>query len=197
MVDESSRFSRRRMLKAGLFGAAAVAVGSALLATQSTRTHTPHGQLRVLSAQEYAVLSAVAARILPGSERAPSGEALRVSDTIDALFADKEPDVQKGLKLSLVLLENALSGALFGERITPFTKLSPQGQDDTLRAFRASRLAVRRSIFVGLNALVSAVYFGDPRSFSAIDYPGPPDPEALRLANAENLVDLAALRAPK
>ena len=196
MSDVSSRFSRRRLLKAGLFGAGAVAVGSVLLATRSTRLKTPKAGLRLLTAEEYAVLAAVAARLIPGSERAPSADKLGLADTIDQLFAGKEHDVQQGLKLALTLLENALAGALFEGRLTPFTQLTASEQDGVLRSFRASRLTFRRSIYAALQGLVSAVYFGDARAWPAMGYPGPPDPARLRVMYAENLVDLAALRAP-
>jgi hypothetical protein len=184
------------LLKAGLFGAGAVALGSVLLATRSSRLRKPKAGLKLLSAQQYAVLSAAAARLIPGSQHAPSADRLGVVETIDALLADKEQDVQQGLKISLTLLENALSGALFDTRFTPFTQLSGEEQDQALRAFRDSRLTFRRSIFAALDALVSAVYFGDARAWQAVGYPGPPDPAKLRAMYADNLVDLRALAAP-
>jgi hypothetical protein len=98
--------------------------------------------------------------------------------------------------LSLTLLENALSGALFDGRFTPFTKLSGEEQDRVLSAFRGSRLTFRRSIFAALDALVSAVYFGDARAWPAVGYGGPPDPAKLRAMYADNLVDLRSLAAP-
>ena len=196
MTRPPTQFSRRSLLKAGLFGAGAVVFGSVLLATRSTQKRKLKAGLRVLSAEEYAVLSAAAARLIPGSKRAPTADQLGVVETIDALMAEKEHDVQQGLKIGLTLLENALSGALFDTRFTPVTQLSNEQQDRALAAFRDSRLTFRRSIFAALDALVSAVYFGDARAWPAVGYPGPPDPQKLRAMYAENLVDLRALAAP-
>ncbi|MBC7171092.1 MAG: hypothetical protein H5U40_01625, partial [Polyangiaceae bacterium] len=38
------------------------------------------------------------------------------------------------------------------------------------------------------------IYYGDPRAWPSLGYPGPPSPEGLRAAYRENLVDWDALR---
>ncbi len=50
--------------------------------------------------------------------------------------------------------------------------------------------------FRALSALTTGLYFGDPRTWPGLGYPGPPDPAALRQAYAGQLVDLDALLAP-
>ena len=60
----------------------------------------------------------------------------------------------------------------------------------------ASSVALRRTVFRALSGLVSSIYYGDPRTWPGVGYPGPPAPRAMRQAYAPNLVDLAALVEP-
>jgi hypothetical protein len=197
MPEPTARFSRRRLLQTGLFGAAAVTAFGFILAKRETkRRDTPKG-LSVLDADQFAVLAAVAARLAPKlGEGAPGADALRIAEQAEALFAHTPPDVQQGLKVALGAVENALSGALFFERMTPFTQLSGEDQDRVLNQLRASRLGFRRTVFYALANLVASLYWGDARTWARIGYGGPPDRDALREAYRENLVDLDALRAP-
>jgi len=76
MIDgEDAKLERRRFLKRGLLGGAAlVLVGNLpfLLRTTALR-FAPRGKLRLLDAREYAILAAVVARLVPG----PSAEESR------------------------------------------------------------------------------------------------------------------------
>jgi hypothetical protein len=189
--------SRRRLLRAGLFGGLAVTAGSVALALQST---APRGQLpqrlAVLTAQEYAILAAIAARVAPAAGTgAPGADALEVALRADALLARATLDAQKGLKLALVMFDNALPGALFGDRIRPFTRLSAAQQDRVLSSMRSSRVAFRRQLYAGLAGLIMALYWGDTRTWPRIGYPGPPSVADLRAMYADNLVDHDALAA--
>jgi hypothetical protein len=193
----TARFSRRRLLKTGLASVVLLSAGGVGLAMQQTVLRPlPASGLRVLSPSQYAVLSAVADRIAPsfGPGR-PGASALDVAAKADALFARADADAQKGFCMVLDVFESGLTGALLGERIRPFTQLSEDAQDRVLAAFRDSRLGFRRTVFHALNALVGSLYYGDEGTWERIGYPGPPSPSGLRLAYAENLVDLGALRA--
>ena len=131
---------RRGVLKAGLIGTAVLALGGISLAMRGTlmRAKPGHG-LRVLNAKEYSVLVAIADRICPAAgEGAPGASAIGIAATIDQQLANAEKDVQGAIKLLLGVFENALTGALFGERLAPFTQLDPQAQDRVLTQWRAS-----------------------------------------------------------
>lgn len=198
MVEASARLSRRQLFKAGLSGAALVTVGGAVLFARDTvLRQEPPEDLVVLSAEEYAILAAVAARICPAlGEGAPGADALEIAKKADRMLASLSKDVQRGMKIALFAIENALLGALVGERIAPFTQLTPEAQDRVLDNMRRSRLTVRRTLYRALSSLVSALYWGDERAWARIGYPGPPDPVGLRQTYADNLVDLSALRKP-
>ncbi len=177
-------------------GVGVVALSSVGLALQGTKPVKPAQGLSVLSADEYAVLVAVADRLCPKlGPGAPGATALGVAQTADALIASAEVDAQEGLKTVLRVFENGLTGALFLERARPFSQLSADEQDRALAGWRDSRIGFRRTVYRALSTLVMALYFGDARTWERMGYPGPPSLSGLRTAYADNLVDLDALRA--
>lgn len=196
--DQPTRgFSRRALLKGGLATLALVGLSGIAIAGRGTKlVPLPADGLRVFTAEEYAILTAIADRVCPEpSATVPGPRAIDVARLADRLFEHAEADVQGGLKLALAIFESGLTGAVFFERITPFSALSPADQDRTLLAFRDSKVPLRRTLFRALSALTASLYYGDPRTFASVGYPGPPDPAAMRTAYAGQLVDLEALRA--
>jgi hypothetical protein len=190
-------FSRRNLLKSGLVGTAVVALSGVGLALQKTALVAPiPGGLAVLSSEEYAVLTAIADRLCPARKPGfPAASELKVPEAIDAMFEHAHADEKDGFKLGLSIFESALSGAMFGERLVPFTKLAPASQDRVLRAWQNSSIGFRRTVYTGLSSLIQAVYWGNPGAWSRVGYSGPLDPAALRKTYADNLVDWDSLRA--
>jgi len=196
-VPGAAHLSRRTLLKTGLFGAGVVVVGSIGLQLRGTRARqVPDTGLACLSAEEFAVLTAVADRVCPAAgDGAPGALALGVPAKLDqwlAAYLDEEN--QTGVRIVLAALESALVGALFAERLTPFTQLAPEEQDEVLRAWKDSSVGFRRTAFRALSSMVAALYYGDSRTWSRIGYAGPPSVRGLRTAFAMNLVDLDALQ---
>ena len=105
----------------------------------------------------------------------PSAGEVDLALSIDHFMTLLDPAAAAELKSLLRLLENALPGLVFDGRVRPFTASTTESQDATLRAWRRSRLHLRRGGFKVLCALCSSTYFGDPRVYEAIGYPGPPD----------------------
>jgi Gluconate 2-dehydrogenase subunit 3 len=186
--------SRRTLLKTGLIGVAFVSVGSAALLLQGGKPRA--GKLRTFTANEAGVLAALAARLCPaGGAGAPGAEAIDLVGMLDQALEPLDDDAKQQLKLGLMLFDSAFSGALFGERVRPFSQLDGAAQDAVIRNWQESKVAFRRTLMRGLSSLVMSVYWGDPRSWSRIGYAGPPAAAALRATYADNLVDLASLRA--
>lgn len=191
-------FSRRALLRGGVGGAVLLGLGGVGLALQSTRrAAAPAETLRVLTLDEYSVIAAVAARVCPQpGPDVPGADAIGVALLADRLLDHAAPESVADVKTVIALFENGLTGALFFERVRPFTALGPDDQDAVLLAWRNSSVALRRTVFRALAALSTSLYYGDARVWPGIGYPGPPSPSALRDAYAAQLVDLAALREP-
>jgi hypothetical protein len=197
--EEATRaFSRRTWLKGGLVSAALLSAGGLGLALWPTRRGLgPSEPLRVLTEDEHAILAAIAGRVCPRpGPDVPGADAVGVATIADRLLERTEPEAVEGLKTALALFESGLVGALFLERARPFTQLSGEQQDAVLVAWRDSSVALRRTLYRALSALVASIYYGDPRTWPGIGYPGPPDRAALRAAYRDNLVDQRALLEP-
>jgi hypothetical protein len=176
---EQSELNRRRFLRRGLFGGALlVFAGSVPFVFRTTRRGSaPRGPLRLLSADEYAVLAAVAARIVPGDgadARWPRAEALDCAGKIDALMATVHPEVGNDFRRLLRLGESGFVGTFTAGSPRPFTRATPAEQDARLEAWRRSRLALLRSSYQALKRLCEAVYYSSPEIYALIGYPGPP-----------------------
>lgn len=166
---------RRGFLKTGIVGGVLLACGGVgYLATRKGPLRAlPAAGLQVLDAHEYAVLAAIAARVIPDRPGFPTVEEIGVAATADSVLSRVEPSAQAEVKQLLRLFDNALTNVLFGGRFRPFTGLLPPAQDEVLRDWRDSRLLVRRTGFQALRSLVLAAYYGDPRTWKAVGYPGP------------------------
>jgi hypothetical protein len=191
-------FSRRALLKGSLGGAALLGLGGVGLSLQGSRlAPAPSEALRVLTLAEYSVVAAVAARVCPAPRPdVPGADAIGVALLTDRLLERAGPEATADVKTVLALFENGLTGAMFFERVRPFTALDAEDQDRVLLAWRSSSVLLRRTVYRALSALTSSLYFGDPRVWPGLGYPGPPSPSGLRQAYAAQLVDLEALRAP-
>jgi hypothetical protein len=180
-----------------LLGVALISVGSAALLMQPPRSASVAGKLAIFDAKEAAILAALARRLCPAAgPGSPGADAVGLVAILDKALRGAEDETVKGLKVALAIFDNAFTGALFGERVRPFSQLEGEAQDAVIRNWQTSSVAFRRMLIHGLSALTMSVYWGDPRSWPSTGYGGPPDPQALRATYAENLVDLNALRAP-
>lgn len=168
--------SRRGVLQKGLFGGALLALGGAgaLFFRKSVDVPAPEGGLQVLTLREYAVLVVLAQRFLPKRAGSPTVDELGLAATCDGVLAQVDPSSQKEFKQLLGLFENALGNLLLGGRTQPFTRMAEDAQEAVLDEWRLSRLSVRRTGWLALRTLILGSYFGDPRTWAAANYPGPP-----------------------
>ena len=133
--------------------------------------------LKVLTAYEHAIVSAVAARLVPGDGAGPDGptaQAAGVPEKVDALLATMHPRVTKELRQLLHLFENALTGLVSAGVATTFSRSSPAEQDRRLEAWRLSRLALCRTGYQAMKRLAHATYYSTPAVYPRLGYPGPP-----------------------
>jgi hypothetical protein len=168
--------ARRGFLRRGLWGGALLALGGGgyLALRPSRKVPLPVEGLLALSDREYAVVQALAERLVPVRNGFASVDQVRAAYNVDRVLARADAGVRKEVKQLLGLFENALPGLLFGGRWEPFSQLTAAEQDTVLREWESSRLALRRTGFQALRTLVVAAYYGSPLAWPGIGYPGPP-----------------------
>lgn len=175
--------SRRGVLKKGLIGGALLAVGGgAWLFTRPSAPVTLPDGLKVLNEREYACLHALVQRFIPPNQNFPDADALNTTVAADGVLAMMEESTRDELKQLINLFENALPAFLFGRRRKTFSTLSMDEQFAVLDEWRDSRITIRRTGFLALRGVVMAAYYGNPKTWAAVKYPGPPqgihDPNA-------------------
>jgi hypothetical protein len=187
--------SRRTLLKTGLIGATLVTAGSVALALQKPRPPAASRKLHVLTEGEAGVLDVLAERLCPAQGAgAPGAAALGMVAYIDGMLAFTSEEVRTGFKVALLLFDNALTGALFGERARPFSQLAAAEQERVLEGWRNSSVPFRRTVYRGLSFVILSSYWSMAETWPRIGYAGPPSVQGLRAAYADNLVDLDGLR---
>ncbi|MCK6505665.1 hypothetical protein L6R53_20090 [Myxococcota bacterium] len=167
--------SRRGILKIGLGGAALLAAGGLGLGLWPGASREPLAPLQALSPRAFGVLAAVARTFCPGGDGLPSADELDIAGALDATIATLHPADQAELQQVLLLVDNALVGALLDGRPQPFSRADDATRRATLLSWRESRIPLRRTAYKALRGLVMAAYWGHPRLYAAAGYPGPPD----------------------
>lgn len=169
--------TRRGFLRKGLLGGALLALGGTAFLTlrRTLRAAKPREPLLVLSLDEYAVLAAVAARVVAVDGGAPSTEDVDVAGRADAAMALWPDHVQREFRQLLRLFESALTGLATGTGLAPFTATGAQKQDERLVAWSGSRVKVFRTGFQAMRRLSCACYYAAPETWSSTGYPGPPE----------------------
>lgn len=168
---------RRTLLKRGLFGGALLATGALTWAGgRGVRLGPePRRPLRVLSREEYAIASAIAACLIPPQAGWPSTWEMECGEKFDGLLLQLHPEIVAELRQLLRLFENGLTGLVTTLRPTPFSQLDPEGQAARLDAWRHSPLSLLGSGYLALTRIFHATYYASPQVYAQIGYPGPPE----------------------
>ena len=168
--------TRRSLLKKGLVGGGLLAVSGVGLSLQSGKDIAiPTQGLKILTPQSYATLMAIIPHVLPVSKKFPSTDEIQVAQRVDDLLALLHPADGAELAQALQVIENPVLGLVLDGRYRPFSASSAADQEQTLRNWKTSRLAVRRTGYVALTGLIKSCYFSHPKTYAAVGYPGPPD----------------------
>jgi hypothetical protein len=175
ILRASMDWTRRRTLQVGLLGSLALLVGTIGISLRRTVLRAPARPLKVLTAEQYSVLFAVAERFHPGKQpHVPSASRLGVAEDVDELLARAHPGFVSDFGRALLFFENATTRLLFEGSPTTFTSCAPEVQDRILEAWRGARSHLRRQVFHAMLGLCSAAYWGNPLTWPAMDYAGPP-----------------------
>lgn len=127
--------------------------------------------LRVLSAGDFRVLTAVADSVVPRGGAFATGAAdVDVARRIDALLAPADPRLLRGLRAGLALVEYA--GGLLAGRPGRFSRLSAGDREAVLAAL-PHRFGLAREAYAGLRALCLFAFYSADESWPALGYEGP------------------------
>lgn len=128
--------------------------------------------LLALSASEYAIVAAVAARIAAtdGADM-PSAEEVGVARWVDGYVASMDGPLRRDLLRLLQYVEQLAPAALgYGSR---FTRLAARDQDAVLAGMEASRIPLLRGAFGALKGCIYLGYYRDSRTWKGLGYDGP------------------------
>src|SRR5262249_59096322 len=100
------------------------------------RVALPADGLQAFTPAQFAVLDAVARRMVRPRAGWPTVDQVGVARAADRIAAQVEPSAQKELQQLLGLFENGLAGFLFGGRTRPFTRLDGPDPDAVLAEWR-------------------------------------------------------------
>lgn len=167
--------TRRQFLKAGLAGGAALAGLGAWYGVH--RAGQDVGEAGFTQA-ETAMLTAIAAVVLRGAlpqDNAARQAALaRTIDGIGQAIAGLSAAAQKELGELFGLMDFPLTRGLLTGVWGSWESATPTQVEGFLRRWRYSRFELFQSAYAALHDLVLGAWYGQPESWAAVGYPGPP-----------------------
>lgn len=150
------QLTRRQWLGSGIVAVAALGVAG--LAADSTESDRD-------------VLAAIVPVMLAGASPL---DITRTVDGFDVAVAGLTPSVQGEVAQLLSLLRIAPLRILATGIVGPMSRTSPARIDAFLSDWRRSKIVKLRAAYDALHQLIFAAYYGDPKAWPAIGYPGPP-----------------------
>lgn len=168
------KLSRRTFIATGLAGGALLATAAWLRGPHAPPVAAPR---HALDADAEALFGAVAPVLLAGAWPAETAEqALAAQETlagIDVAVAGLSPASRKELRELVALLALPPVRLVAGVG-APWHEAAPGDVRRFLDRLRDSPIMLLRSAYDALHALTFAAWYGNPRSWPAIGYPGPP-----------------------
>ena len=175
----SVRITRRALLKAGVTGAAALVLLRWLYTTNSAPQERVSDH-PALDPDARAILAAVISVILDGALPDGAGAAKAREETLEGAaqaIAGLPPAVRKEIEQLFALLGFAPTRCLVAGVWSPWTEASRESIAAFLAGWRDSRFGLLRSGYDALHQIVLGAWYGNPRSWPAIGYAGPPSLE--------------------
>jgi hypothetical protein len=169
------KISRRTFIAAGVVGAAALATAGWLRGP-----HAPSLGIarRALDGDAEAIIGAIVpvllADALPAEPRAHADAIAQTVTAIDIAVAGLAPAAQAELAQLFALLALPPVRMGFAGVAAPWPQASPADVRRFLDRCRDSSWTLLRSAYEALHQLIYAAWYGNPQSWSAIGYPGPP-----------------------
>lgn len=168
--------SRRTFIATGLIGAAALATAAWLRGP-----HAPASGIRrrALDADGEALFAAVAPVLLDGALPADKdARAAALAETltgIDTAVAGLPPEAQAELRQLIALLALPPVRVAFARVSASWQEAAPSQVRRFLDRCRDAQITLMRAAYDALHELTFAAWYGNPKSWPAIGYPGPPE----------------------
>ncbi len=173
---QANRITRRTLLKAGLAGGVTLFLARWLY-TQTSVQQLPDSRFIALDAGARAIVTAIVPVLLEGALPPASGaDTVRaeVVVNVDQAIAGLPPEARRQVDQLFALLAFAPSRCLIAGVWSPWPEASTESIAAFLARWRDSRFLLLRSAYGALHQLVMAAWYGSPRAWPAIGYPGPP-----------------------
>lgn len=169
---------RRIFLKVGVGGAALLLLGRWLPAAPAADAVDAGTRFIYLTTADAAAL----ARIIPvmlegalpedrGQQNAAIGEIVR---GIDIVIGYQPHNARAEIRDLFGLLTKGVTRALVAGVWRSWENATDKDVRAFLASWRNSRLGLLRSAYIGLNNLIVGSWYGNPKSWERIGYPGPP-----------------------
>ena len=177
-------FTRRQLLKAGLAGGAVLVLARAAygpLSPGPVAPDDPAYRYAFLGPKDRTLLSAIVPvmldRALPSEGTARSAAVVEVVRGVDVAVSGLPPSVQEEVRQLFGLLGFPVARRLVAGVSAPWLEAGPESIAGFLERWRASRFALLQSAYQALHQLILAAWYGNPASWPATGYSGPPSLE--------------------
>jgi choline dehydrogenase-like flavoprotein len=125
-----------------------------------------------LSRSQKQTLAALAETLLPsGVGDAPGANDVDLSARIERQINDFDPATRGLIKMMVSGFD--LMGVA-SRQLKPFHRMTPEERARFLDQLEAGRISARRDLSMGLKAMITMIYFADPRVEASIGYDGKP-----------------------
>lgn len=169
--------SRRRFLAVGGLSAALLAAGGVLawrrLAHSAPMLSRDADAARIVRA----LVPSLLAGALPDGPASPGDAAAALDEVVHDTLAAMDglpPHARRELAQLFALLGFAPSRRVLAGFTTDWDAASRADVDAMLASWRDSRRELYRAAYDALHALVAGAWYGNPRAWPRIGYPGPP-----------------------
>lgn len=171
--------ARRKVLKGALWGSLAIVSGVSLWQlslTESVETvEADEYPYRFLNIDERLLLWAIIpAYLYPALDKNDEESMFLVLRNIDGAISGLPQSTQDELRQLFSLLSFQLGKALVAGIWTRWNQADIDSLQSFLGAWRESYVALLRVGYLGLHQIIVGSFYGEPMSWQAIGYPGPP-----------------------
>ena len=164
---------RRTFLTVGIAGAATLAAAGWFASALRPRSGT-----RALDDDARAIVAAIVPAMLHGAlpDRLPERDTALAEtvDNVDRAIQGLPPASRAELGQLFALLSLTAARRAFAGVASPWTEAPRDEVDAFLQAWRTSGWTLKRSAYDALHQIIFAAWYGNPRAWSRIGYPGPP-----------------------